>query len=525
MFDSGIKFARIGQYENSTDYTSWDWVEQKRGVLAVARGVDDYVDSLVDNGVTIELQLLYGNPMYTSPADGLSDSILPAAPSAHPPDRGVLSVFWAPTTDLQIDAFLRYVKWTVQHFRGRIRYYELWNEPSEYFWNPTPSPRAYAELAKRVIATIHATDPNAKFVFGAFGLTERVFPREAIEACGCAQGIDVFSYHAYADFGHNLNPEGLDEPAHESESPKLLREAVRSIPGIRPDIEFWNDEFNAPPSWEGIDESVQAKYLTRGMVYDRAAGVRTFIWELVPGTDGNQGDDFGLLHGMMLRPTDFTPRPGLQAVRNTAALFSEAKLDPSIEVWTPDLSATIGGRVLSYAFRDRRGKAIVAWVVAARSVPGTEVSTTADLRIRHTRITDPVLIDVVSGKLARVRWKVGTEDVLESVPFRDTVMAVADASYLDWPALPDTPLLTSAVRSGEMVRLEWAIDTDTAARVVVERRSGRTRDWQTVSVAPASVREYRDTIGRASRELSYRLRAVNEAGKSAYSNIITVETE
>jgi len=30
IFDAGIKFARIGQYENSSDYTSWDWVEQKR---------------------------------------------------------------------------------------------------------------------------------------------------------------------------------------------------------------------------------------------------------------------------------------------------------------------------------------------------------------------------------------------------------------------------------------------------------------------------------------------------------------
>ena len=34
MFDAGFKWIRIGQYENSSDYTSWDWVEQKRGVYA-----------------------------------------------------------------------------------------------------------------------------------------------------------------------------------------------------------------------------------------------------------------------------------------------------------------------------------------------------------------------------------------------------------------------------------------------------------------------------------------------------------
>src|ERR1700719_3103779 len=30
-FDAGFKWIRIGQYENSSDYTSWDWIEQKRG--------------------------------------------------------------------------------------------------------------------------------------------------------------------------------------------------------------------------------------------------------------------------------------------------------------------------------------------------------------------------------------------------------------------------------------------------------------------------------------------------------------
>jgi hypothetical protein len=55
MFDAGFKWIRIGQYENSSDYTSWDWIEQKRGVFAAPPGVDDYVDSLVDNGVNVQI--------------------------------------------------------------------------------------------------------------------------------------------------------------------------------------------------------------------------------------------------------------------------------------------------------------------------------------------------------------------------------------------------------------------------------------------------------------------------------------
>src|ERR1700758_5377672 len=62
IFDAGANFIRIGQYENSSDYTSWDWVERKRGEYSVVPELDDYVNSLVENGVHVEIQLLYGNP-------------------------------------------------------------------------------------------------------------------------------------------------------------------------------------------------------------------------------------------------------------------------------------------------------------------------------------------------------------------------------------------------------------------------------------------------------------------------------
>src|SRR5262245_14734769 len=71
MFDAGIKWARIGQYEDTSDITGWDWIEHKRGQFGSLPELDDYVDSLVDNGVKVQLQLLYGNPMYTSPAGRL----------------------------------------------------------------------------------------------------------------------------------------------------------------------------------------------------------------------------------------------------------------------------------------------------------------------------------------------------------------------------------------------------------------------------------------------------------------------
>ena len=75
-------------------------MEQKRGVYSILAGRSrrDYVDSLVDNGVKVQVQLLYGNPMYNSPAGRLPDAISPEPGSFHNDDRSFYSTFWPPKT-------------------------------------------------------------------------------------------------------------------------------------------------------------------------------------------------------------------------------------------------------------------------------------------------------------------------------------------------------------------------------------------------------------------------------------------
>src|SRR5262249_55667950 len=157
--------------------------------------------------------------------------------------------------------------------------------------------------------------------------------------CKCAAGIDVYAYHTYPGYGRNLPPETMDSGAYKEESPQKLRELVRRYPGIKQDIPFFDDEFNSIPSWTGSDESVQAKYVTRGLIYNLASGVKTFVWLLAAGTDGNEYDDFGFIHGLTNHDSDWTPRPAFYALQNTNALFSDTKFDPSVEIVVSDLSA------------------------------------------------------------------------------------------------------------------------------------------------------------------------------------------
>jgi hypothetical protein len=527
MFDAGFKWIRIGQYENSSDRTSWDWIEQKRGVLAGSQELDDYVDSLVDNGINVQVQLLYGNPMYTSPSGKKPDSISPEPGSFHNDDRSLYSVFYPPTTPEQIAAFDRYVAWMVSHFHDRIHYWALWNEQDIGYWNPWGNAKQYGELLKAFIPSVHQTDPAAKVIYGGQADPSREFTQVALDTCQCASGIDVYAYHTYPGYGQNLNPESMDYGAYLNESPRQLRQLVRSYPGIKPGIPFFDDEFNSIPSWVGSDESVQAKYVSRGLVYNLAAGVKTFVWLLAAGTDGNEYDDFGIIHGLTNNQTDFTPRPVFYALQNTNALFSDTKFDPTIEITSSDIPALrrhTGFPFLAYGFRNRNGKSIVAYWLAAHSYPGNRFPPIyATLLLKNTGISHPVLVDVVTGEIKPVQWKQGAGDTIDGLPVRDSIMAITDESYFDWPVLPEAPSSLQVTQAGKSVTLRWLTHGGNPTGIVVEsavsggNRSGK---WERVATLGAAATEYHGSAPTLGHGTAYRVRAVNAAGESAYSNVV-----
>jgi hypothetical protein len=438
---------------------------------------------------------------------------------------GFNSIFWPPKSPEEITAFIRYVKWMVNHFHGRIHYYVLWNEQDIGYWNPWGNPEEYGRLLRAFAPAVHETDPTAKVIYGGQADPTSDFARRALDECKCAEEIDIFAYHTYPGYGQNMNPEAMDYGAYGVESPAKLRNLVRNYPGMKKDIEFWDDEFNSIPSWRGSDETVQSKYIPRGILYNHAAGVRTFVWLLTAGVDGNEYDDFGFIHGFRNLPDDFTPRPVFYALQNTNALFSDTKLDPGIGIEAtqiPALRRQGGAPFLRYGFRNANGKAIIAYWIAAHSVPGGAFAPlTVNLKLKNSGIRNPVLIDVVSGDISPLRWAKGGADQLEALPVRDTVLAIADASYFDWPVLPEAPSGLTAVVSGAAVSLRWELHGGEPSRVAVERRSGNTGAWQRI-VTEAVGSSFTDTAPPRSSVVCYRVRAINGGGESAFSNIVRV---
>ena len=179
-------------------------------------------------------------------------------------------LYLGPKTDEQIDAFLGYVRFMVDHFKGQIDHWELWNEEDWVYWQPDIERKEKAKWYGRVFCrfadTVHTTNPDAKVMFGGVaGLTVRPastvveFAEDAL--AGCPGKIDIMAYHSYA-----ADPSGTVRPPEEIDTAggaADFRKGVLSISGVRPDLEFWLNEWNANPEMKGSNSSVQARYLPR----------------------------------------------------------------------------------------------------------------------------------------------------------------------------------------------------------------------------------------------------------------------
>ena len=85
---------------------------------------------------------------------------------------GSTGAAWWFKTPAQRKQFADYVQFMAQHFNGRVKYYEIWNEPTETSGGDPRAPIAlsdYLEVVSQVAPIIQDIDPTAKIVVGALG--------------------------------------------------------------------------------------------------------------------------------------------------------------------------------------------------------------------------------------------------------------------------------------------------------------------------------------------------------------------
>jgi hypothetical protein len=527
LFDSGVKWVRLGQYENSSEKTGWDWVERTRGVYRVPTEVDEAVRSLVQNGVNIEMQLCYSNPLYQGDPTGRPKRTDPAPTFIAPQDKPPHPIFKGLDSEEEIQGFLNYTHFIVNHFKGKVRAWEFWNEPNIDYWQPNVQSNEqlavkgnkYGAILCRFADVVHSTDPQSKVIFGGTSSIDVPYVLGAISPC--PGKIDVMAYHAYPGYGSNHAPEEVNELV----GAESFREAVLRFPGIRKDIEFWDNEWNVIPSWKNSNESVQARYVPRYYLEAKAHGVRGYVWEFIPGTDGSEKDQYGLLHGDTGAADSFQPREAYRAFEVTSALFGQTVHDPSCEILQdrdPVVPETYShGQFRQYCFRDRvSGKAIYALWLAVYASPENQFKpVTSEITIPDQQIEKPIVIDVRTGSVMPTTW-LSREARTVRVDLKDSVVAVADASYLDWPQVPEAPGPLVAQQSREKVQLQWKGYGDHSGFEI--QRSVDLNDWQKIADLPSGAATYSEPLPPG-QHVTYRVRALSQGGSSPWSNAAWID--
>lgn len=238
---------------------SWSTVEREKSVYTFDPDLDAKIQSLIERGIRPLVILNYRNSNY-------DENRTPSSPEG-------------------IAGFAAYAAAVAEHYGTDVDY-EVYNEFDANFNNGGcgRTPDCYLQLLKPTYIAIKKAVPDARVVGPATAGVRIPWLSRLIDLGGLDY-LDVFSVHSY-DF--------REPPEAGAESRLKQLNALLRKHGDKP---LWVTEYGWSASGS-ITAAVQARYLVRGSVLQRAAGVtRMFVYDLID--DGtkpeNKEHNFGLV--------------------------------------------------------------------------------------------------------------------------------------------------------------------------------------------------------------------------------------
>ena len=249
---------------------------------------------------------------------------------------------YAPPDDLQ--DFANFVAAVAERYRGRVRYYQIWNEPNIYpeWGSYSISPEEYVELLKTGATAAREADANAVIIAGALAATINLQPDappplnslsdllflQRMYDAGAAPYFDIASVQGYGLWSgptdQRMHPRVLNVSHHQ-----FLRDLmVENGDGHKP---IWISEMNwnaAPDDVEArygrVTLDQQARYLP--LAYERVQSDWPWIgvantWYLKRATDAWEQNRQPEAWFRLLAP-DFTPQPVYESMRDYIRSFS-----------------------------------------------------------------------------------------------------------------------------------------------------------------------------------------------------------
>ncbi len=247
----------------------------------------------------------------------------------------------APPRDFE--EYARFVADFVRHYRGRVRFIQIWNEPNlnrEWVRDQPVDPKAYAELLCLAAEAARAVDPNVVILAAPLAMTtendperknldERIFLQEMYEA-GARDCFDILGANAY----------GFDDPPDAPPAPDRLNfrrvELLRQVMEANGDggKAVWLNEYgwnavpdSVPPEqrfWGQVDEETQARWTVEGIEYALERWPWIGVISLWYFWQGGEIPPSSAEYYFRLVDPDFTPRRVYYAVSDWAQTLALA---------------------------------------------------------------------------------------------------------------------------------------------------------------------------------------------------------
>jgi len=247
--------------------------------------------------------------------------------------RGDAAGPYAPPDNFQ--DFADFVYTVVSRYKGRVRYYQIWNEPNIYpEWGEQPvNPEAYTELLKAAAIAARQADPNVVIIAGALAANIEYGPRDMSDVlflqrmyrAGAAPYFDIMSVQGYGLWSGPTDRRLTPRVINFSRAMLIRDVMVRNGDADKP---IWISEMNwnaAPshvePRYGRVDLETQARYLV--LAYERIlqewpwVGVAN-VWYLKRPDDRWERENKPEAYFRLLTP-DFQPMPAYEAIRQYTA--------------------------------------------------------------------------------------------------------------------------------------------------------------------------------------------------------------
>jgi hypothetical protein len=226
-----------------------------------------------------------------------------ATAPGQPPGNGVARGLGYPVTNRR-NLWASFVRAMVAHYRGRVAYWEIWNEPDlKFFWNGTPGD--YYRTLQVAYRVIRQTDPAAEVLMAGMVAPNLAFVRQVLDAARhdarhrIHAPFDLAAWHAYG-------------PARSLYINLVRFKRLLARHGFG-STEVWVTEDGFPAS-NPAGEPRQAAYILETIAYALAAGAGKVL--IYRASDDQTPKQWGVLD------TSGSPRMGYTAFQLAAEYLS-----------------------------------------------------------------------------------------------------------------------------------------------------------------------------------------------------------